>query len=100
MVSEDRYLRERRKAFRENELAQDGWKKQATYDEPRLSEVVEMYRELGFEVHLEPFEPRFETGCTDCMQATPDKFETVYTRPKARLLLAYMMRPTLLYKFE
>ncbi len=42
---------------RQESLAKDGWKRQSTQDEPRLSELAEMYEELGFEVHLEPLHP-------------------------------------------
>lgn len=31
-----------------------GWTKQFTTDEPRLSEAVELYKSLGYEVRLEP----------------------------------------------
>ena len=66
----------------EKELIARGWEKQTTYDEPRLSEIVEMYEETGFEVHLEPFDPFFDQGCVDCMKASPEKYKTIYTRPK------------------
>ncbi len=49
---------------REEELIRQGWKKQATYDEPRLSEMADTYREIGLEVHLEAFHPDEEPGCT------------------------------------
>ena len=68
----------------EQNLVQTGWEKQATYDEPRLSEMVEMYKEIGLEVHLEPFDPENEAGCTGCMQLTPEKFKTIYTRKKEK----------------
>ena len=68
----------------EQNLVQTGWEKQATYDDPRLSEMVEMYKEIGLEVHLEPFDPENEEGCTVCMQLTPEKFKTIYTRKKFR----------------
>jgi hypothetical protein len=32
---------------RQEELTRYGWQKQATYDEPRLSEMQEMYEEKG-----------------------------------------------------
>lgn len=67
---------------REEELARQGWKKQTTLDEPRLSEVVEMYEEIDLEVHLEPFNPDEQTGCTECMKATPDKYKIIFTRGK------------------
>jgi hypothetical protein len=56
------------------------WERQATCDEPCQSEMVETYREIGLEVHLEAFHPDEEAGCTDCMAATPEKFKTIYTR--------------------
>jgi hypothetical protein len=42
---------------RRAELEEDGWTRQFTADEPRLSEAVEMYKLLGFGVHLEPWSP-------------------------------------------
>jgi hypothetical protein len=69
---------------REEELTRAGWEKQMTFDEPRLSELVEMYEEIGFEVHLEPFHPDEEPGCTECMKADPDKYKTIYTRKREK----------------
>ena len=63
-------------------LIRDGWEKQATYDDPRLREMLETYKEIGLEVHLEPFNPENETGCTDCMLLMPDMFKTIFTRKK------------------
>lgn len=65
---------------REEELIRDGWEKQSTYDEPRLSDIVQAYKEIGFEVHLEPFTPDDEPGCTECMKISPEKYKTIYTR--------------------
>ena len=67
---------------REEELVKEGWEKQTTYDEPRLSEIVEMYQEMDLEVHLEPFNPEEEAGCLECMKQTPERFKTIYTRKK------------------
>ena len=64
----------------EKKLAGEGWQKQGIYDEHRLSEIIEMYREIGLEVHLEPFNPENEKGCTTCMQQKPDQYKTLYTR--------------------
>ena len=55
----------------EEKLIKEGWQKQATYDDPRLSEMVEMYAEIGLEVHLEPFNVENESGCSGCMQLKP-----------------------------
>jgi hypothetical protein len=68
----------------EAKLKQQGWTKQATYDDPRLSEMVEMYKEIGLDVHLEPFNSENETGCTGCMQLAPGNYKTVYTRQRAK----------------
>jgi hypothetical protein len=59
-----------------------GWTRMTTTDEPRLSELVELYRELGFEVLLRPVS-REELGgpCSECMLATPERYRTIYTRP-------------------
>ena len=65
-------------------LIQQGWEKQATYDDPRLSEMVDMYKEIDLEVHLEPFNAANEEGCTGCMQLRPDMFKTIYTRKKVK----------------
>jgi hypothetical protein len=53
-------------------LAQDGWILRTTIGEPRLSEVVENYRAMGFEVHVEYFAngrtatADGESSCTVC----------------------------------
>ena len=67
---------------REQELIKKGWEKQSTHDEPRLTDIVEMYKEIGLEVLIEPFNPKDEPGCTDCMQGCSDKYKTIYTRIK------------------
>ena len=67
---------------REEELAQEGWEKRTTFDEPRLSETAEMYKEIGFEVHLEPFDPDSEPGCVECLRAEAERYKTIYTRKK------------------
>lgn len=67
---------------RQEELTQQGWERQATYDEPRLSEMADMYKEIGLEVHLEPFHPDEEPGCAGCMKIMPELFKTIYTRKK------------------
>ena len=68
---------------RQEELTRQGWQRQATYDEPRLSEMVDMYREIGLQVRLESFDPDEEPGCTNCMAKTPELYKTIYTRKKS-----------------
>ena len=79
---DDLNSKEPNKLTPEENLIKEGWQKQATYDEPRLSEMVDMYKEIGFEVHLEPFNAANENGCTDCMASFPEQFKTIYTRRK------------------
>jgi hypothetical protein len=57
-----------------------GWEKRAILEEPRLTEVVALYQELGFEVRQEPIETCGEAGCSDCLKADPERYRTVYTR--------------------
>lgn len=68
---------------REEQLVKEGWKKQTTYDEPRLSEMVELYKDIGYEVHVEAFVPEESPGCSECMKIAPDKYQTIYTREKS-----------------
>ena len=55
-----------------SKLAQEGWILRTTIGEPRLSEVVENYRAMGYEVHVEPFITSHaaaadgESSCTVC----------------------------------
>ena len=65
---------------REEELSSRGWNKQTTYDEPRLAELIQVYQESGFEVHLEPFDPRDDSICSECMKTSPERYRTIYTR--------------------
>jgi len=55
---------------REGELLAQGWVKQTTIGEPRLSEIAENYRQLGYEVQV--IEHPLETGgdgCNTCFTA-------------------------------
>ncbi len=68
---------------REEELKKQGWEKRFTIDEPRLSEMAEQYKELGFEVLLEPVEPSPEE-CTTCLKdpSYSQRHKTIYTRQR------------------
>ena len=60
-------------------LQKEGWIKRFTTNEPRLSEAVQQYQELGFEVLLEPLDPQAEE-CTTCLTAFSDRYKTIHTR--------------------
>ncbi len=71
--------------LRSMQLQKEGWTRRFTALGRRLSEAVELYSELGFDVRMEPVDLNEEEtagaeGCKDCfvtMQA-----RTIYTRPR------------------
>ena len=59
----------------------EGWETRFFGQEPRLSEVTELYEELGFEVTVEPLVKNSCVGCTECFDDNaPTKIFVVYTR--------------------
>jgi hypothetical protein len=68
-------------AYRPEEV--EGWTARTTTDEPRLSELAELYEELGFEVMLRPVTAEDGGGtCAVCVTDDPDRYKTIYTRLK------------------
>jgi hypothetical protein len=63
----------------EEEALAAGYKRAFVADEPRLSEAIETYRELGFEVITVPVSLD-AAECTACMHQAPEKFQVIYTR--------------------
>ena len=76
---------------REEELTSLGWEKRFVTDEPRLSEMKELYESIGFDVLLEPLPAKEElascadSGCTACLDMDPERYRTIYTRARADL---------------
>jgi hypothetical protein len=76
---------------REDELKKDGWQKRFVAAEPRLSEMVLLYEETGFEVYLvpvseveEPDEGKEECqGCRICFEGAEDRYQVIFTRRRA-----------------
>ena len=72
-------------------LEQEGWTRRFTASEPRLSESVELYREAGFEVWLEPIPGKEECdacdlqerkeNCQVCFEGVEDQYRIIFTRP-------------------
>ncbi|TAL68145.1 MAG: hypothetical protein EPN82_12175 [Bacteroidetes bacterium] len=60
------------------------WTKRNVVEEPRLSELKELYEELGFEVRLEDCtEGDFqEDGCNECIKGFAGRYKVIYTKPK------------------
>ena len=65
---------------REEKLAALGWQKKSTTGEPRLSELMQAYRRIGCEVHLEPFDSSGQPGCRECMHPKAEDLQTIYIR--------------------
>ncbi|MCF8061949.1 MAG: hypothetical protein K9M82_05485 [Deltaproteobacteria bacterium] len=74
-------------------LVREGWTRQFTASEPRLSEAVAVYEEAGFEVRLEPLPPASgyrtcaeeggtEGECRICFEGFEDRCRVIYTRPR------------------
>ncbi|SPD75105.1 conserved hypothetical protein [uncultured Desulfobacterium sp.] len=73
------------------ELKGEGWTRQFVACEPRLSEAVELYKESGYDVHLEPMPkadnpfdfPQAMTGseCTTCFEGSEENYRIIFTRP-------------------
>lgn len=65
------------------ELVAAGWERRFTADGRRAREMVTLYTELGFDVHLEPVKAEeFEDECEQCTLLALLEFVTIYTRPK------------------
>lgn len=63
----------------------DGWTRQGIYDEPRLSEMIQMYARIGIEVRLMPVEAHRADGCapcTACITSDPGRYKVVYTKKR------------------
>jgi hypothetical protein len=65
------------------QLEKEGWMKCTVTDEPRLSELVELYEEIDLEVRVVPASPEDFEECSVCLEAEREKFKTIFTRPKS-----------------
>jgi len=66
------------------ELIAQGWQRRFVSDARRTPEMVSMYEELGFEVHLEQVQAaEFSEECEDCRMLALLDFTTIYTRKSA-----------------
>ena len=64
-------------------LEKEGWIKRTTIGEPRLSEVVELYKSLGYDVRVEPVKlDELDEECKRCYENEADEAKTVYVRKK------------------
>ena len=67
---------------RHRELVAQGWRRRFTVDEPRLSEMKDLYSSLGLEVRVETGIPDEDADCSSCFEAEgfSNQYKTIYTR--------------------
>lgn len=61
----------------------DGWERLSTLSEPRLSEMAENYRALGYEVDVRDVQTVAGDGCNSCFDAARELghvFGTLFVR--------------------
>ena len=64
-----------------DELEKQGWERQFTTEEPRLSEAVGLYESLGYEVRLEPACSDLPLPeCATCYESFCEKYKTIFIR--------------------
>lgn len=63
----------------EAQAREAGYKRCFVAEEPRLSDMVEAYRELGLEVITVPVDLE-DCDCSECLRLAPERFRVIYTR--------------------
>jgi hypothetical protein len=64
-------------------LEKEGWIKRTTIGEPRLSEIIELYKSLGYEVRVERVKlEELDNECRKCYENAADDIKTVYVKKK------------------
>ncbi len=56
------------------------WKRQFSVEEDRVSEFVELYESIGYEVRVELTVPNEKKECQACYAAESDKYRTIFIR--------------------
>ncbi len=60
-----------------------GWKRQGIFEDHRLTEMISLYEELGFDVRIESVELADlvnETGCSECIKDDISKYKVFFTK--------------------
>ncbi len=61
-------------------MEREGWKLASTTSGAQLNRIMEMYKELGIDAHLEEVTPEECGGCTLCYVDGGETIYRVYTR--------------------
>ncbi len=67
------------------EWTESDWKQAGLSSGAHLGRIVEMYQELGFEVHLEQVNPEECMECTVCYRDAGETIYRIYVRPKQEI---------------
>jgi hypothetical protein len=69
-------------AARHSRLLEAGWTRRFIAEEPRLTEMKEMYESLGLEARIEPGALGDPEECRACFEVETfdSKYHTIYTR--------------------
>lgn len=78
-----RFLQEDQFAPDPERLAQ-GWERRFVTDGERARQMIQLYKELGYEVVADPITPEsMADECADCALLAALKFQTIYTRRRS-----------------
>jgi hypothetical protein len=69
-------------AARHKKLVEQGWVRRFTAEEPRLSEMKELYESMGMDVLIESGMPEDDEQCRGCydVEGFENRYKTIYTR--------------------
>ena len=68
---------------KEEHLKKQGWNRQFVTDEPRLTEAVQLYKQLGYQVKLEQATyEEVNQMCANCLEDDCQRYKTIYIRKK------------------
>lgn len=56
------------------------WERGFTVEERRVSEYVDLYESIGYEVRVEPATPDEQEECQTCFKADFDNLRTIYIK--------------------
>jgi hypothetical protein len=70
------------KKEKEKEVPSRGkdWERTFTIEERRVSEYVDLYESIGYEVRVEPATPDEIQDCQECFKVDFDNLRTIYIR--------------------
>ena len=80
MVSEKEIEKGKKNKNRNGPLRGKDWERGFTVEEHRVSEYVELYESIGYEVRVEAATPDEQEECQKCFKADFDNLRTIYIK--------------------